>query len=180
MPSDVTVFTLAISVVFISYCLASAQKMVEEEKADWNDNRIAWREPNWSAVRKEAAATSRPILLLVHRTWCSACKQLRPQFAKSKDIEVLSEQLVMVKTAEEQGEFTRSQFGPDGNYFPRILFFDSNGEFLNEIAPRKDKYKYFHFGAESIVKAMKKALRINSEKMAVKGFKTNNVISDEL
>ncbi len=183
MPSDVIVSSaLAISVVLISSCSTASARVEEEEeeRADWNDDGIAWREPDWSAIRKEAAATSRPVLLLVHRTWCSACKQLRPKFAESKEIEALAERLVMVKTAEERGEFTGSQFSPDGSYFPRILFFGSNGEFFDEIAPRKDKYKYFHFGVESIVKAMEKALRINLERMAANVVETKKVISDEL
>lgn len=55
------------------------------------------------------------------------------------------------------------KFSPDGGYFPRIMFYDSEGSLFDEIVQRTDKYMYFHHSAESIVKAMKEALSENKK-----------------
>ncbi len=139
---------------------------------DWNNEGISWlaeEDHGWEDSVTKATAEGKPILLLVHRTWCGACKQLRPNFAKSKDIEALSGDFVMLKSAGEVADFDHERFKPDGGYFPRILFFDSRGELMEGVVQREDKYKYFHFGAESIVKSMKEAIQINAERISAGG-----------
>ncbi len=140
--------------------LALSASSAEE---DWNDAGIEWvKEGGWQGALDRAGETGRPILLLVHRTWCGACKQLRPRFAESKEIERLAGDFVMVRTHEEGGDFDGDLFKPDGGYFPRILFFDSAGNFLEQVTQREDKYKYFHYEEASIVKAMGQASKLNA------------------
>ena len=121
----------------------------------WNDN-IAWLQ--WDEAVARAKDEGKPILLLIHRKWCGACKALRPKFAASKEIEALSESLLMVQSSDEK-ELTEDKFSPDGGYVPRILFFDPEGEHLKDIVQREDKYKYFHHDPSSVVTAMKEALK---------------------
>ena len=66
--------------------------------------------------------------------------RFRPKFASSKEIEELSANFVMVKSSDES-EFTGDEFGPDGGYVPRILFFDDAGQHMKDIVQREDKYK---------------------------------------
>ena len=47
---------------------------------------------------------------------------------------------MMVKSSDES-EFTGEEFGPDGGYVPRILFFDDAGRHMQDIVQREDKYK---------------------------------------
>lgn len=82
------------------------------------------------------------------------------------DIASLSSDFVMVRSKAEDAssEFNTDQrFSPDGSYFPRILFFDSEGRLLEEVVQRSDKYKYFHHSPESIVEAMKTAYADNQQ-----------------
>ena len=67
-------------------------------------------------------------------------RRFRPKFASSKEIEELSANFVMVKSSDES-EFTGDEFGPDGGYVPRILFFDDAGQHMKDIVQREDKYK---------------------------------------
>lgn len=46
----------------------------------------------------------------------------------------------MVKSSDES-EFAGDEFGPDGGYVPRILFFDDAGRHMEDIVQREDKYK---------------------------------------
>ena len=50
----------------------------------------------------------------------------------------------MVKSSDES-EFTGDEFGPDGGYVPRILFFDDAGQHMKDIVQREDKYKASDF-----------------------------------
>lgn len=69
----------------------------------------------------------------------------------------------MVQSSAEDA-FAEDLFAPDGGYFPRILFFDAESQLMDKVVQREDKYKYFHFGAESIVKSMREALVINERR----------------
>ena len=170
---------LSVAILFLS-AVANADKDVDE---DWNDNNIDWiKDGSWEEVVAKAQSHHKPILLLVHRVWCGACKQLRPKFAESKEISDLSGQLVMVRSSEEGGDYDGEQFKPDGGYFPRILFFNEDGRLMADVVQREDKYKYFHFQAESVVKAMKRAVDINAENNNGKEVvdDNNNQDKDEL
>ena len=48
----------------------------------WASSDAAWDERGnkvtaWDAALKRAASEKKPLMLLVHRTWCGACKSLR-------------------------------------------------------------------------------------------------------
>ncbi|GCB65039.1 hypothetical protein scyTo_0004704 [Scyliorhinus torazame] len=80
--------------------------------------------------KKEAESSGLPLMLIVHKSWCGACKALKPKFADSKEISELAHNFVMVNV----------------EVHPEIV--NQNGN---------PKYKYFYSSADQVAFAMKEA-----------------------
>ncbi|KAJ7378801.1 Thioredoxin domain-containing protein 12 [Desmophyllum pertusum] len=156
-------------------------KEVKEEKEE--KEKDPWWKPkdlsrgfgdhiNWVSYEKglkDAKESNKNMLLIIHKSWCSSCKVLRPNLAKHKEFAELSKDFVMVNT-EDNDEPKGEQFDVDGKYVPRIFFLDSNGNVQKDLWNEGTKHKhvkYYYQNGEELVTAMKKALKMDDKPKAV-------------
>ncbi|XP_067003197.2 thioredoxin domain-containing protein 12 [Anabrus simplex] len=125
-----------------------------------NDGRGFGRHFQWLDLEKglEVAKTTRkPLMLIIHKSWCDSCKALKPKFSASDEIRTLSTHFIMVNAGDKEDP-KEKKYAPDGEYIPRILFLSPDGdvktEFYNESG--NPSYKYFYSDTWSIIATMKK------------------------
>ncbi|XP_013380674.1 thioredoxin domain-containing protein 12 [Lingula anatina] len=108
---------------------------------------------------KASAETSKPLMLVIHKSWCGACKALKPNFAKDKGIAELGTKFIMVNVEDDE-EPGDQKYAPDGGYIPRILFLNSKGDVQQDLINENGNanYKYYYPQTADIVLSMKKAL----------------------
>lgn len=122
----------------------------------WND-KIGWTS-DMEAFKSEIVKTGKPGMLVIHKSWCGACKALKPKFAESKEIEEAAEGFVLFNALDDD-EPSGAEYKPDGGYIPRILFLDGQGNVVPELVNKgRDSYKYYYPSPNDVVKGMKNAL----------------------
>lgn len=121
----------------------------------WGDA-IAWRHLDEGLA--EAKAEGRPLMLVVHASWCDRCKELKPAFS-SERLASLSERFVMVNADQDQTPDVLT-YAPDGTYIPRILFIDPSTGNLDEGLqnPNRSRYHYYYSPRDDLAGMMEKAL----------------------
>lgn len=133
-----------------------ATTILAREVRGWNDE-IAWT--GFETGLEQAKTQKKPIMLVIHKTWCGACKRLKPEFANSREIEALADKFVMIN-AEDDEEPQGAEYAPDGGYIPRILFMDDKGKVMTDIKNQggSDQYKYFYSSPAQITQSMQQVL----------------------
>ncbi|KAM3962136.1 thioredoxin domain-containing protein 12 [Aphomia sociella] len=103
---------------------------------------------------------NKPVMVIIHKSWCTACKNLKPKFASSSEIQSLSKHFVMINLIDDE-EPKSSNFAPDGTYIPRILFVSPQGLVDREIYNEEgsSQHKYFYSRPEQIAKSMRKMIQ---------------------
>ncbi|KAM5148660.1 thioredoxin domain-containing protein 12 [Mantella aurantiaca] len=164
---------VSVLLVSVVVCIGAGLVCAEHGLARGFGDHIHWR--TLEDGKQEAASSGLPIMLVIHKTWCGACKALKPKFAESKDLSELSHNFVMVNVEDEE-EPKDDAYSPDGGYIPRIIFLNPSGHVHPEIINSKGNpsYKYFYSTAEQVVEAMKEA----QEKLTGKFIKKH--VEDEL
>jgi protein-disulfide reductase (glutathione) len=118
-------------------------------------DKIAWR--GLDEGFKEAAETGRPLMMVVHAAWCPRCRELKQRFFEPALAET-SERFIMVNLDQDQTP-EALRHGPDGQYIPRILFFDPQGRLDPALSnPSRSKYKYFYTMHDDLVGMMQQVL----------------------
>ncbi len=115
---------------------------------------IAWR--GLEEGLQEAATSGKGLMLVVHASWCSKCRDLKPSFF-DEGLVAASRDLVMVNL--DQDEEPRSLiYSPDGTYVPRVLFIGTDGEVISELKnDQRSRFHYFYTPADDLVGMMKAA-----------------------
>ncbi|VDK88610.1 unnamed protein product [Onchocerca ochengi] len=118
----------------------------------------------WEDAVEMAMEVDKPIFLLIHKSWCHACKALKKTFQQSnarKAFKQLSKYFIMVNT-EDDDEPYEEEYRPDGKYIPRVLFLDKNGDLLPQFKNKKAEYKnyaYYYSSPADVLNSMKDVLR---------------------
>lgn len=117
---------------------------------------IAWRtlDDGLRAMKEQG----RPMMLVVHASWCPRCKELKPAFDQP-EIAALSKRFAMVNV--DQDEVPAAQeYAPDGTYIPRVLFFDPKTGTVDEelLNGQRQEFKYFYTPGDDLAAAMRGAL----------------------
>lgn len=134
---------------------AAAERRQATAPAHGYGDQIAWRGLDEGLA--EAAKLGRPLMLVVHASWCPRCRELKQRFFDPTLAET-SDRFVMVNLDQDQSP-EALRHGPDGQYIPRILFFDPQGRLDPELQnPRGGKYKYFYTPQDDLVAMMQQAL----------------------
>uniref|UniRef100_A0A1I7ZKN7 Thioredoxin domain-containing protein n=1 Tax=Steinernema glaseri TaxID=37863 RepID=A0A1I7ZKN7_9BILA len=151
-----------ISLVLVLAVLAvNAEKKEKNPHAHGFGDDIEW--VKWDNAISTAMDVHKPIFLLVHKTWCGACKSLKNAFRVSTnrgDLVKLSEKFIMTNTEDDE-EPEDEEYAPDGGYIPRIFFLDEFGKRLpvdNKKAYPNNHYYYPQVA--DIIKGMEKALKL--------------------
>ena len=133
------------------------QKRVATAPSNGFGNDIAWRSLDDGLA--EAQRDGRPMMLLVHASWCPKCKALKPAFSDTEIVR-LSERFVMVNA--DQDRVPKSEtFAPDGTYIPRVVFVDpTTGKVDDSLRnPARNRQLYYFSRREDLVGVMRKALQ---------------------
>ncbi|CAJ0601658.1 unnamed protein product [Cylicocyclus nassatus] len=154
-------------VALYSIAYAKEEKKDAKDGAEKAENPLAngfvgdidWVE--WHKAIGVAKDLRKPIMLIIHKTWCGACKRLKSEFStapQTKDLVTLSKKFVMVNVQDDE-EPQEHKYAPDGGYIPRVLFLDTDAEpLLTNNAKRYKNNKYFYPFVPELVDGMKRAL----------------------
>ncbi len=109
---------------------------------------IEWKAPfvwrTWDAGLAEAKTSGKNIFLLVYADWCPKCRNLAPVFM-DPEVAKLADSLVMVLLDQDNAPSGLAQkLGNLGNYIPRIVFLDKDGQPMPNLKAPNPRYPYFY------------------------------------
>ncbi len=116
---------------------------------------LAWR--TLDEAKAEAKRDGRPIMLVVHTSWCPRCKELSKQLGND-ELVMLSERFAVVNLDQDNAP-EAMDFSSSGTYVPRVLFLDAEGRIDESIVnARSPRYPYFYTSARDVIASMRSAL----------------------
>ncbi len=147
--------------MFLNFEFATSES---EEKATADKSNGLGEAVDWTDWDSALDDGSKPLMVILHKTWCPACKSLKPKLAESKEFARLSRSFSMINGAEGDKIHDIEKLTIDGQYVPRIHFLDQEGNLLPDIYNEdgNPNYKFYYYTEESVVKAMQRALKATS------------------
>lgn len=126
---------LAWSIVAQAPAAARAPNMAEL----WNGAEIAWRDIG-PGIR-EATRTGKPLVMVFHAEWCSACRRYREVW-KDPGVVAGSRHFVMVLVDVDERPGDNGAFSPDGTYVPRTIFYTAGGEVMKHVRGKDPEHPH--------------------------------------
>uniref|UniRef100_A0A1I7VLU1 Thioredoxin domain-containing protein n=1 Tax=Loa loa TaxID=7209 RepID=A0A1I7VLU1_LOALO len=145
-----------------TYAIFDAKQIYQNPLSHGFGEDIDW--VKWEDAVETAMEVNKPIFLLVHKSWCHACKALKKTFQQSnarKAFKTLSKYFIMVNTEDDEEPY-EEEYRPDGKYIPRVLFLDKNGDLLSQFKNKKAEYKnyaYYYSSPADVLNSMKDVMR---------------------
>ncbi len=131
---------LSVAIASVLLLAALPARATTVEHADqWNAPAIAWRDMQTGVP--EAIKTGKPVLMVMHATWCTACRRYREVF-KDERVIAQSKKFVMILVDVQTYPDVNGAFAPDGTYVPRTLFVDSDGEVDKALVGSDPQYPH--------------------------------------
>ena len=93
---------------------------------------------NWVDYSSALSDSSRPTMIILHKSWCAACKNLKPKLAENLDFEELSQKFSMVNAGEDNELHNNVDLSVDGSYIPRIFFWIHKDKYLIKFTIPKE------------------------------------------
>jgi protein-disulfide reductase (glutathione) len=149
---------VSVSLLLLMVADAAAASSSSSAVAAWNRGHVDW--VTWSQAIPLAKRERKPIMMVVHKTWCAACRAVGEAFATSPEAELLSKYFVMANV-EDDDEPSDKKYAIQGQYNPRVLFLYPDGE-VADIVNEKGDPTHLHFYPEisDLVKSMIQALKV--------------------
>ncbi|MEQ1717004.1 MAG: thioredoxin family protein [Hyphomicrobium sp.] len=96
----------------------------------WNGAEIKWRDIRSGIY--ESSKSGKPVVMVFHASWCTACKKYRAVFF-DKGIVEASKDFVMILIDGDADKASNGAFAPDGTYVPRTIFLDAEGNIQSQL-----------------------------------------------
>lgn len=117
-------------------------------------------ETSLSAGIKKISETKRPGMVIIHKSTCGACTNLKSKLLASREIDHLSNSFVVISLMDDSAP-REPKYYPDGKYVPRILFLDPSGQLMKEVINigGNSQYKYYYSNTTSLINSMQRVLK---------------------
>lgn len=97
------------------------EEVYEEDETDDPSNgfgeQYKWSLDLESALR-EGRETGKPVVVIIHKSWCPHCDKLKEDFSKNQALLEISSHFVLVNCMDDDEPKDKS-YAPDGFYVPR-------------------------------------------------------------
>jgi thiol-disulfide isomerase/thioredoxin len=124
----------------IIWMALSTAALADAIPAGFNDEGIKWLAVDEGL--KQAAETDKPILLVVHATWCPQCREFSKQFFDAR-VEAFGEDVIFVLIDGDQERDAANTYAFDGKYVPRTMVLGADGALVPDINSQRDDFRYF-------------------------------------
>lgn len=141
----------------LAISLLSSSLTSEDNGADLADGwgeEYSWQ-PSLEAAISAAEVQSKPIMLVIHKSWCGACKNLKASFSVDDEAIDLSQDFVMVNLGDGKAP-DDPKFKIDGSYVPRVYFLKPDGTILPDFYNKEGnpKFKFYYHSMDNLVDVM--------------------------